>query len=341
MILSLIRRKAPAGATRYPFSRWSPLGLAVSAFLILATLVSLGLGGLNLSADFSGGTVVQARGEAQWDLTALRSDLAAAGIDDASVQSLDDGQTVLIRTRESGSGATEAITSALGPEARVLDAATVGPKVSAELLRSGLLSCLAAVTAIGAYIWIRFDARFALSAFLTTFHDTALMVGFFAVTRISFDLTSVAAILLIAGYSINDTVVVFDRLREVFGKRPDLPLRDAVDEAVTTTLRRTLMTSATTLATALSLLIFGGPVLFGFAAAVTFGLLLGTLSSIFVAAPLLLHLPGGLSGRARAEDGAPASDHSMIGSASGSDSSSASGSGTVSISGAGARSSKA
>jgi preprotein translocase SecF subunit len=161
------------------------------------------------------------------------------------------------------------------------------------------------VGAIGVYIWLRFEAKFGVAAFLTTLHDLVAMVGFYAVTGLSFDLTSVAALLAIAGYSINDTVVIFDRVRELLTKRRDLPAPDVMDRAITSTLRRTLMTSGTTLIASVALMLFGGPVLFGFAAAITFGVTVGTWSSVFVAAPLLLHLPGRMPGRDAPGDRAP------------------------------------
>lgn len=284
-------------ARRYPFARWRRVGFGISLGLMVLGAAMLALRGLNLGLDFTGGALIEARGATPWDLTALRGALAAVGLPDAVIQLSDGGRDVFIRLAEEGASVTEAVRRALGPGVTILSEATVGPKVSGDLLRSGLLASFSAVAAIGVYVWLRFEARFGLSAFLTTLHDVVMMVCFFAITGLPFDLTSIAALLMIAGYSINDTVVVFDRMREVIRRHRMMSLEHVIDTAITDTLRRTLMTSGTTIAAALSLLIFGGPVLHGFAAAVTFGIVLGTFSSIFVAAPLLLHLPGPLPGQ--------------------------------------------
>ncbi|MHA3980192.1 protein translocase subunit SecF [Halovulum sp. GXIMD14794] len=284
-------------ASPYPFSRWRVFGFSVSLAMLALGIGMLALRGLNLGLDFTGGTLIETRGAVPWDLAELRAALGAAGLPDAVIQLSEGGREVFIRLAEEGASATESVRRAIGPGATILSEASVGPKVSGDLLRSGLLASFSAVAAIGVYVWLRFEARFGLSAFLTTLHDVAMMVCFFAITGLPFDLTSIAALLMIAGYSINDTVVVFDRMREVIRRHRTMPLELVIDTAVTDTLRRTLMTSGTTIVAALSLLIFGGPVLFGFAAAVTFGVLLGTFSSIFVAAPLLLHLPGPLPGQ--------------------------------------------
>lgn len=278
-----------------PFTRWRRIGFAAVLVLLAAGAGALAARGLNLGLDFTGGVLVEASRQTPFDPGALRAGLTAAGLPDASVQTADGGTTALIRAQSGGVDALAAAREALGPDASVRSQSAVGPKVSGELLRSGALACLAAVSAISVYIWLRFEARFAIAAFLTTLNDVAMLVGFFAVTGISFDLTSIAALLAIAGYSINDTVVVFDRVRDTVARNPGAPLDGLIDRAITDTLRRTLMTSGTTLVTTVALMIFGGPVLFGFAAAVSFGIVLGTLSSIFVAAPLLLHLPGRLT----------------------------------------------
>ena len=282
----------PAGGSAWPFTRWRRFGFAVSLALILLTGASLGLRGLSFGLDFTGGVLVEAQGPG-FDVGTLRAALASRGIDEAVVQLADGGRTALVRVPgEGGAAVLAAITTALGPDATVRAADMVGPKVSGELLRSGLLAALSAVGAIGVYIWFRFEARFGLAAFLTTLHDVVLLVGLFAVTGLTFDLTSVAALLAVAGYSINDTVVIFDRVREVQARDRAAPLDAVIDHAITSTLRRTLMTSGTTLVTSVALMVLGGPVLFGFAAAVTFGIVAGTASSIVIAAPLLLHLPG-------------------------------------------------
>ncbi len=288
-----------------PFTSWRRIGFAVSIVLALLTFGTLAVQGLNLGLDFTGGVSIEAALGRPADAAALadlRGRLSAEGVGAAEAQAVDDGASVLIRLgvdpaagTSAGAAAADAVERALGPSAEIRSREVVGPKVSGELLRSGALASLLAVLGIAIYVWLRFEARYGFAAFLTTLHDVVMTVGLYAVTRLSFDLTSVAALLAIAGYSINDTVVVFDRIRETIGLRGVEALPAVIDRAVTDTLRRTLMTSGTTLAATISLMIFGGPVLFGFAAAVTFGIVIGTLSSIFVAAPLLLHLPGAIS----------------------------------------------
>ena len=282
---------APPGHA-VPFTRWRHVAFAISLSLLAATLALIAIRGFSLGLDFTGGVALEARSPVPFDVASIRAALAGAGHEDAVIQLTDAGRSVLVRIQDVAGGSADAVRAALGPAARIVSEDSVGPKVSGELLRSGLISCLLAVGAIAVYVWWRFEARFGLSACLTTFHDVVMMLGFFALTGLTFDLTSVAALLLVAGYSINDTVIVFDRIREERGRHRSMPLSEVIDLAITDTLRRTLMTSGTTLATTISLMLFGGPVLFGFAAATTFGIALGTLSSIFVAAPLLLVLPG-------------------------------------------------
>jgi preprotein translocase subunit SecF len=190
----------------------------------------------------------------------------------------------------------------------ILKTDAVGPKVSGELLTYGIGAALAAVIGIAIYVWFRFEARFGWAALITTFHDVFVIAGLFAVTGMTFDLTSIAAILTIAGYSINDTVVVFDRIRDMLKKYKKLSFDAIIDASITATLSRTLMTSFTTLITSLVMMFMGGPVLFGFAAAISFGIIIGTYSSIFVAAPLLIYLPGKLPGQRQRGESGGASD---------------------------------
>jgi preprotein translocase subunit SecF len=193
------------------------------------------------------------------------------------------------------------VIGALGPGVTVRDAKAMGGKVSDELRFAGVLACVMAMLAIALYIWFRFESKFAWSALITTFHDVYAVVGLFSISQwtpwpLTFDLTIVAAVLTVAGYSINDTVVVFDRIREMLKKYKKVPLPQIVDISITATLSRTLITSIATLLASFAMMALGGPVLFGFAMAIVFGIFIGTLSSIFVAAPLLIHLPGRVPG---------------------------------------------
>lgn len=309
-------RRAPL-----PFSAWRFYGFAAILALLLATAGALGLRGLNLGLDFTGGVVVQAVRGAPFAVDQVRGALSTHGLGEAVVQ-LDAGGTAiyvrseLLPAAEAGSGATAAesptlatvaaIRDALGPEAKILKSESVGAKVSDELLRKGLIATGLAVCAIAVYVWLRFEAKFGWAALITTFHDVIAVIGLFAITGMTFDLSSIAAMLAIAGYSINDTVIIFDRIRETLGRDQSATLASVIDRSITDTLRRTLATSGTTLATSVALLIFGGPVLFGFAAAITYGVVIGTVSSIVVAAPMLLYLPGRLPGRPEASDASDA-----------------------------------
>lgn len=318
--LDLPPAAAPAVSARraLPFTAWRFFGFSATLAMLLATVVALWAGGLNLGLDFTGGVAVQASRATPFDVAQLRGALAARGLEGAVVQLGDRGATVYIRaqllpeapspTAENSAArrTVDAIRASLGAEARVEKSETVGPKASARLLQSGVVATLLAIGAIAVYVWVRFEAKFGWAALLTTLHDVVVLLGFYAVAGLSFDLSSIAALLAIAGYSINDTVIVFDRIRETLGRFPSLPIDEVIDRSITDTLRRTLATSGTTLMTSLSIMIAGGPVLFGFGAAISFGILAGTFSSIFVAAPLLRYLPGALPGRTAPEAGSPA-----------------------------------
>ncbi len=289
-----------AGPQVWPFMKWRYWAFAFTSFLFLITLVSLGVQGLNLGLDFTGGVLLEARRETPFDVTALRTALQEAGIEESSVQLADDGDTALIRVALP-EGISDAETQALrqtvstvatGQGATIAAVDAVGPQVSGELLRNGLLAAFAAVVLISLYIWFRFESKFGLAVFITTFHDVILILGFYSLLGLTFDLTSIAAILTIAGYSVNDKVVVFDRIREMLRKHKRTPMPRIIDEAISATLSRTVVTALTTLFGSLCILLFAGPVLFGFAAAILFGIIKGTYSSIFVAAPLLIYIPG-------------------------------------------------
>jgi preprotein translocase SecF subunit len=290
---------APQAAPRtIPFMRWRGWAFTFTMSLFFMTIVSLGVQGLNLGLDFTGGVQVEAQKETgTFDAAALRSSLKGAGFPEASVQLADDNHVALVRVGLVGNERdtqplVNKVVSALGDGVKIEGRSAIGPQVSGELLRGGLLAALLAVVLISIYIWFRFERKFGLAVFLTTFHDVILLLGFYSVTRLTFDLTSIAAILTIAGYSVNDKVVVFDRIREMLRKHKRTPLKDVIDEAITATLSRTVVTSVTTTIGTLAILFLAGPVLFGFAAAILFGIIKGTYSSIFVAAPLLIHLPG-------------------------------------------------
>jgi preprotein translocase subunit SecD/preprotein translocase subunit SecF len=284
--------------TTIKFMRGRILGLVTSALLSTASCVLFFYPGLNLGIDFSGGVVMQVRTDGAADFGRIKGALAEAHVAVQGVQRFGEESEVLIRL---GAQPTEAATqvavaqvrTALEkgvPGARVLRTDAVGASVSAELFRNGLLALGISLLMILAYIWIRFEWQFAVGAVATLVLDITKAIGFLAVTRIEFDLVMVAAILTILGYSTNDKVVVYDRVRENLRKYKTMPLREMIDLSINETLNRTIGTSMTVFLASLPLALFGGESISGFAWVMLFGIVVGTTSSIFIAAPILLFL---------------------------------------------------
>jgi len=300
MLLRPLFRFVPDG-TNIHFMRGRFLGLATSAFLSVASVLLFFYPGLKLGIDFRGGIVVEAHTAAPADFNAIRAALARQGVNAAGLQRFGAPDDVLIQLDQpNGQGEAEekatqslvdrvrsAITQA-EPGAKILRADAVGASVSAELFRNGLLALGLSLLMILVYIWVRFEWEFAVSAVITLVLDLTKTIGFLALTRFQFDLVMVAALLTILGYSTNDKVVVYDRVRENLRKYRSLDLRSLIDLSINETLNRTLGTSATVFLAALPLAIFGGATLSGFAWVMLFGIVVGTSSSIFIAAPLLL-----------------------------------------------------
>lgn len=294
-------RFVPRG-TKIDFMRGRFIGLATSAVLSIASLILFFHPGLTLGLDFRGGIVVEAHTQGPADVPAIRAALAAQHVSAAGVQSFGGPDDVLIRldTPAQSDPAHEAQTQALVdsvrhaigtiPGAQVLRADAVGASVSAELFRNGMLALGISLLMILAYIWFRFEWEFAVSAVVTLVLDLTKTVGFLVLTHFEFDLVMVAAILTILGYSTNDKVVVYDRIRENLRKYRSMPLAELINLSINETLSRTLGTSSTVFLAALPLALFGGASLSGFAWVMLFGIVVGTSSSIFIAAPLLLLL---------------------------------------------------
>jgi preprotein translocase subunit SecD/preprotein translocase subunit SecF len=288
-------RIVPDG-TRIKFMRGRFAGLAVSAVLSLLSVVLFVHPGLNLGIDFSGGIVMEVRTPAPADFGVIRS--ALSGVGEQGVQRFGADDQVLIRLpAQSGAAATgqevakvQAALEAAVPGAKLLRTEAVGASVSAELFRDGLLALGISLAMILIYIWFRFEWQFAVGAVVTLVLDVTKAVGFLALTRFDFDLVMVAAILTVLGYSTNDKVVVYDRVRENLRKYRKMPLRDLIDLSINETLNRTLGTSMTVFLAALPLALFGGASISGFAWVMLFGIVVGTSSSIFIAAPILLFL---------------------------------------------------
>lgn len=300
--------------TKLPFMKWARVRTPISLALMALSLILFFTVGVNSGIDFKGGTVIEVRvHQGPADMASIRDTLNGLGLGEVQIQGIGDESTVLIRiaTQPGGEEAQQAVVekvrSALGTEnydyRRV---EVVGPRVSSELARTGTLAVLFTIAGIMAYIWFRFEWQFAIGAVATLVHDAVLMVGFFAVTQIDFNLSSIAAILTVIGYSLNDTVVIFDRIREILRKYKQMPISDVIDLATNQTLARTIMTSLTLLLALGSLFIFGGEVIRSFTAAMIWGIVVATASSIFIGGPILIYFNIRPQGTATTSDTKPA-----------------------------------
>ena len=283
--------------TSYPFMGTRRRWYLVSALVIVASLVSLGVRGLNFGIDFTGGVVMEFTFPQAANLEKVRADLSGAGFGDAAVQSFGTSRDVLVRLlpREGGdvNAVGQSVLAAIQagePGVELRRTEVVGPQVGKELAEKGALAILFTFLLILGYVAIRFQWKLGLGAIVAALHDPIVILGIFSVTGMVFDLPALAAILAVIGYSLNDTVVVFDRLRERFISMRKGTSEQVIDTAVNETLSRTVMTSLTTLLTVLSLLFFGGEVLRGFSVALTIGIVVGTYSSIYIASAMALDL---------------------------------------------------
>jgi preprotein translocase subunit SecF len=290
--------------TNIDFFRYARFWLAVSVLGVIGSFVSLGIFGLNYGVDFRGGTLIMAATPESHDVGEFRSLLEGLNVGDVGVTTASDTtgegrSVVLMRLGVTGDDATnqrevigevQTALNAAFPGITYLQIDTVGAKVSNELVRDGVLAVLLSVLGIMIYIWLRFEWQFGLGAAASLLHDAIVVVGMFSLFQLEFNLTIVAAVLTVLGYSINDTVVVFDRVREVMRKYKRTPLKDLLNLAFNETLSRTVMTLLTTMLALVAILAFGGPTVSGFAIAVIFGILIGTYSSIYVASAVVLWL---------------------------------------------------
>src|SRR5271166_4197330 len=298
--------------TKIQFMRGRIMGLVVSAILSTASVVMFFYPGLNLGIDFSGGVIMEVRTPGPADFGAIRG--ALSGVGEQGVQQFGAPDHVLIRLpAQASKGATEqqvsAVQAALAkaePGSTVLRTDAVGSSVSGELFDKGLIALGVSLLMILCYIWFRFEWQFAVGAVATLILDITKAIGFLALTRLDFDLVMVASILTVVGYSTNDKVVVYDRVRENLRKYRTMPLRELIDLSINETLNRTLGTSMTVFLASLPLALFGGESISGFAWVMLFGIVVGTSSSIFIAAPILLFLGENRLRRETAQAAAPA-----------------------------------
>ncbi len=268
----------------------------VSVVLIIAAMGLFGVRGLNYGIDFQGGIMIDVKTEGPADIASMRSTLSGLGLGEVALQEFGAPDDVLIRLQKQEGGdsaqqdAVEKVKAALGTGVEYRRTEFVGPKVSQELFLDGVYAVCGAIFAILLYIWFRFEWQFGVGAVVALIHDVISTIGIFALLGMEFNLSTVAAILTIAGYSINDTVVVYDRVRENLRKYKSMSLPELLNKSINETLSRTVMTSVTTLLALLALYFLGGEVIRGFSFAMIWGVLIGTYSSICVAVPLLLYM---------------------------------------------------
>lgn len=282
------------------FLKYRTIGLIVSTLIIVGTFGLLFTKGLNFGIDFTGGMIIEAQIEPAPNVMNLRTELGNLELGGVMIQEFGSPNDILIRVPEQ-SGGTDAQNAAEQSIRSVLDGLEdsnidyrrvefVGPQVGDELIRAGLYAVIFSILGILAYVSFRFEWQFGAAAVFALLHDVLAIIGFFAITQKQFDLATVAAILTIAGYSINDTVVIFDRVRENVRKYKKMPLYDLLNKSLNETLSRTILTSLTTLLSLGALWLFGGQVIRGFVDALIVGIIIGTYSTVFIALPKLLWL---------------------------------------------------
>jgi len=276
--------------TNFDFLKYKKFFILVSASLVFFSFILIFSKGLNLGVDFKGGTTIEIRLEKKMDIEKIRNSLSKSKINNFSVKEFGTANDLLIYTDNSISpnDIKNILEKDLKEKITIRKIETVGPKVGSELIKSAIYSVLLCLIAIFLYLWFRFEWQFSLGGIVALFHDLIITVGVFALLGLQFDLSIIAALLTILGYSINDTVIIYDRIRENLKKDSSSELSILINESLNNTLSRTLKTSGTTLLCIVAVLIFGGEVLRGFAFAITFGIIVGTYSSIYIAAPILM-----------------------------------------------------
>jgi len=278
-----------------PFMRWGKVTTFISLATFILAVAALATKGLNLGVDFTGGTVMEVAYSQPADLASIRSVLEKTGLPEVAVQNFGTSRDVLIRLPLKGKSSAAETSNSVIQALKAADATVelkrvdfVGPQVGKELYDNGALALLVVAGGILAYLALRFEWRFALAAIIANMHDVVIILGMFAFFQWEFTLTVLAGVLAVLGYSVNESVVVFDRIRENIRKMRGATVPDIIDNAITTTMSRTIITHAATQTMVLSMLLFGGEALHNFALALTIGILFGIYSSVLVASPLLL-----------------------------------------------------
>ena len=299
----MFRLKLIPDNSSFPFLNLFKFGFVFSAILIALSVGSFLYQGLNLGIDFQGGILIEAKSkQGSADVQQLRAELGEMSFGEVSIQLFGVEDEVLIRIQKQEGDEQAQVQVIKEVNAMISDGYTVrrtefvGPTIGAELTQKGILAVVSALAAIMIYIWFRFEWQYSIASILALSHDVISTIGFFSLTSFEFNLATIAAILTIAGYSINDTVVVFDRIRENFRRYKSWEQNDIINKSLNETLSRTVMTSVTTALALIAIMVFGGPVLRDFAAAMLWGVLIGTYSSIFIAAGVLTYVALNRSG---------------------------------------------
>ena len=285
--------------TKIDFVRNRFTAFAIDGLLVVITIASLMVQGLNLGIDFTGGVIIEAKSTTPINFEEARHKIEGLGFKDPTVQQFGDDKSLLIRIKPTAQvegheqAAAKKIQEVLGSGFSFQRVEAVGPKVSAELAEQGIIAVVSAIIGILLYVWFRFEWQFAAGAVLSLLHDVLITIGIFCLLRIEFNLQIIAAILTIVGYSLNDTVVVFDRIRENIRINPTMNMYDLIDHAITQTLSRTIVSSLTVILSMAAVYIFTEGAIQDFALALIIGVVVGTYSSIFVAAPLMVAIAGG------------------------------------------------
>lgn len=277
--------------TNIQFLKYKKITLSISIIFCLISFFSLFINGMNFGIDFKGGSLIEVKSDQSINTSNIRSRLSLLNLGDVQIQNFGSDKNVLVRVEASSSGNNSSvllsITNELQSFGEIQRTEVVGPKISSELIQKGILAIISAVGLMLFYIWIRFEWQFSLGAVLALIHDVIITIGIFSFFQIEFNLSIIAALLTIIGYSMNDTVVVYDRIRENLRKYKKQDLYDLINSSINQTLSRTVLTSFTTLLALFSLYIFGGQVIKGFTLAMIIGVFIGTYSSTFIASQLL------------------------------------------------------
>ncbi|GGC55857.1 protein translocase subunit SecF [Chelatococcus reniformis] len=294
--------------TRFRFVRFRRFSFPFSALVSLATAILLLTAGLHFGIDFTGGTLIELQARnGQGNAAQVREIAHGFGVGEVEVQEFgsEGGVSLRVPVQPGGEQAQGAVVqkarAAFDKDYEFRRVETVGPRVSGELVQSGTLGVVLSILAVMAYLWFRFELQFAIGAIIGTMHDIVLTIGFFLITRIEFNMTSIAAILTIVGYSLNETVVVFDRTRELLRRYKSMPVEELLDLSVNSTLSRTAMTATTTALSLLALVLFGGDAIRDFAVVMLFGVIVCTYSAVFISSPSLIYLGVKASNRVAAE----------------------------------------